>query len=101
MKANRIIPLLLLFILATLVLTIELRFSEEPSPDQAFAGIETIQKVDPTLTPEAPERGIVPLAVEKPKTPVQPIEERRDSMLFETEALFGMPFDQAIAMPFD
>jgi hypothetical protein len=35
------------------------------------------------------------------KTPVQPLEERDDSMLFEIDALGGTPFDQSITMPFD
>lgn len=39
-------------------------------------------------------------AVEEPRQPAQPLEERGDAMLFESEALFGTPFDQAVVMPF-
>ena len=35
------------------------------------------------------------------RTPVQPLEERGDAMLFEIGALTGTPFDQAITTPFD
>ena len=101
MKANRTILLLLFFTLVAFVLTTGLRFSEEPSPGRAFASVEAIQKVDPAPAPEIPKQVIVPIAVAEPQQPVQPIEERGDSMLFEADALFGMPFDQAIAMPFD
>ena len=62
---------------------------------------DPILSVKPIATVVPPEEIEAFVAVEEPKTPVQPIEERGDSMLFEADALFGMPFDQAIAMPFD
>ena len=40
-------------------------------------------------------------AVEKPIQPVQTLEERGDAMLFEIDALQGMPFDEAIITPFN
>jgi hypothetical protein len=39
--------------------------------------------------------------VEEPLQPVQTLEERSDAMLFEIDALQGMPFDQAIVDPFE
>ena len=42
-----------------------------------------------------------PAAVEEPKQPVQSLEERGDALLFEIDALQGMPFDQAVVMPFE
>lgn len=40
-------------------------------------------------------------AVEEPLRPAQPLEDRGDAMLFEIDALGGMPFDQTIVMPFE
>jgi hypothetical protein len=42
-----------------------------------------------------------PAAIQQPKQPVQPVEERGDAMLFEADALHATPFDQAVVMPFD
>lgn len=50
---------------------------------------------------QAPCVAETPEAVEEPKVTVQSIAERGDAMLFESEALYGTPFDQAIVMPFD
>ena len=42
-----------------------------------------------------------PAVVEEGLQPVQPLEERGDAMLFEIDALYGTPFDQAVVMPFE
>ena len=43
-----------------------------------------------------------PATVEEPTQPVQSLEERGgDALLFEIDALQGMPFDQAVVMPFE
>ena len=60
---------------------------------------ETVSVAEPIVPPLEVVRGVeTPVEV---KTPVQPLEERGDAMLFEIEALAGTPFDQAILMPFD
>ena len=56
---------------------------------------------EPFVVVEAPCVVEVPETIEEPKTPVQPIEERGDAMLFESEALFGTPFDRAVVIPFN
>ena len=63
---------------------------------------ETILPAEPSLSREEPRiiEGLV--AVEEPLQPVQTLEERGgDAMLFEIDALWGTPFDQAIVMPFE
>ena len=60
---------------------------------------EIVLSAKPLVQPlEIVQESEEPVAV---KTPVQPLEERGDMMLFEIEALAGMPFGQAILMPFD
>lgn len=54
----------------------------------------------PMVISNTPQVAIETKSVE-PVEPVQTIEERGDAMLFEAEALGGMPFDHAITMPFD
>jgi hypothetical protein len=54
----------------------------------------------------APEPAVIPppepaSASEAARPPVQPVEERQDALLFESEALFGTPFGQSAVMPFD
>ena len=56
---------------------------------------------EPTPVVVLPQTVTAPVAIAEPKQPVQSLEERGDAMLFEIEALAGMPFDQAITMPFD
>ena len=56
---------------------------------------------EPMVEVEAPCLVEVPETIEEPKKPVQPIEERGDAMLFESEALFGTPFDRAVVIPFN
>ena len=60
-----------------------------------IADSHPLEKTPPRIEVSAEEKSV---AV---KTPVQPLEERSDDMLFEIDALGGMPFDQAITMPFD
>lgn len=49
---------------------------------------------------QTPETNTVEEAVAV-QVPVQPVEERNDAMLSEIDMLQGMPFDQAITMPFE
>ena len=70
----------------------------EPA-ETAGSGLQT------AAVPE-PEPAVVPppapaAAPEAARPPVQPVEERGDALLFESEALFGTPFDQSVVMPFD
>jgi hypothetical protein len=62
---------------------------------------ETVLPVAPYPSPEVPRLIDAPVAVEEPKRPVQPLEERGDAMLFEIDALQGTPFDQAVMTPFE
>lgn len=59
--------------------------------------------IEPLPPLEAPAVLEAPVAVETkvPVQPIQPAEERGDSLVYESEALFGTPFDHAIVMPFD
>ena len=57
--------------------------------------------VEPVVQPMEVETIGVAVAEIKPQPPIQPIEERGDAMLFESEALFGTPFDRAIVIPFN
>ena len=104
MKMGRIL-LMLLFIaaLALIVATPQLR------PDQVLV-VSTVEEPPPLEEPVLPVEPSVAappqpietsVAVVELKRLVQPLEERGDSMLFESEELFGMPFDLAITMPFD
>jgi len=101
MKANRIILLLWLVIVAALVVRAGLRSSEEVPADQVFAGVEAAQHIAPSPAPETPQIVVAPVATEEPKRPVQSLEERGDAMLFEGAALQGTPFDEAVVMPFE
>jgi len=56
---------------------------------------------EPLPLEEMPRIIEAPVAIEEPKQPGQSLAERGDAMLFESEALHGTPFDQAIVMPFD
>ena len=77
-----------------------------PVPESAvqnvsYAAVESavdfhpLGKKTPRVEPVAPAERIVA------ETPIQPLEERSDDMLFEIDALVGTPFDQVITMPFD
>jgi hypothetical protein len=55
---------------------------------------------DPFIS--SPPNQIDPVEMnEEPLYPVEPLKERGDAMLFEIDALQGMPFDQAVVMPFE
>ncbi|MEE9367929.1 MAG: hypothetical protein V3V05_03590 [Pontiella sp.] len=77
--------------------------------DLAFPAMEVhYPLIDPSQKSHIPEPNtepvILPVAAAESVAviaPVQPLEERGDAMLFEIDALQGMPFDQAITMPFD
>ena len=78
--------------------------NDEPVPalETQYPLIESAQQTvlaEPIVMPEAIP--VVATETSEVKTPVQPLEERSDAMLFEIDALQGMPFDQAITMPFD
>lgn len=103
MKASRIVLVLLpvtlsVFLWGAARLPVEGEI--ENGNEQLLANLAT--PAEP-LSPaeQAPCVDEAPVAVEEPETPVQPLEERGDAMLFECEALYGTPFDQAITMPFD
>ena len=49
----------------------------------------------------APTRISAGPSVEVQEQSIEPIKVRGDAMLFEIDALQGMPFDQAVTMPFD
>jgi len=95
MKAIRIIPILSLFALAS----------------AAYVWMRTVPKVpsgpEPNAIPgepQAADRMEVSTTNTPPReeeTPVQPLEERGDAMLFEIDALQHTPFDEAIVKPYD
>ena len=74
----------------------------------ALPAVEILQPLEKPVLPVEPFIPAPPLttvessvaAVEVMRL-VQPLEERGDSMLFESEELFGMPFGLAVTMPFD
>jgi len=111
MKAGRIILLLsLLASTAALVVGTGLQSSVGAPLDQAlvvavpevvFPLEDSAVSAEPSPPEEMPPVVEAPVAVEEPKQPVQSLAERGDAMLFESEALMGTPFDQAIVMPFD
>ena len=95
MKVARIVPILLLFAVASAAY-VWLR----SSPETAFAP-------EPVAMP-GEQQAVVPLAGPATndvpvdaKEPVQPLEERGDAMLFEIDALQNTPFDESITMPFE
>ena len=67
----------------------------------AYPWADTALTAEPLPPEEMPLLFDAPVAVEGPKMPVQSFQERGDALLFESEALLGTPFDQAIVMPFD
>jgi hypothetical protein len=62
---------------------------------------QSVVPAEPFAPEELPPLVEAPVAAEEPKSPVQPLEERGDAMLFESEALLGTPFGQDVVMPFD
>lgn len=64
------------------------------SLQQRFPEPERLSVLDIPVAQPAPD------PVEE-KTPVETVKERDDALVFEAEALFGTPFDQAVVMPFD
>lgn len=108
MKATRIILVAVLAVGVAYVLVDRLNPSAEAPVEWVVVEVEIFQPMEvapPVLEPlveiEAPCVVEVPETIEEPKTPVQPIEERGDAMLFESEALFGTPFDRAVVIPFN
>jgi len=106
MKASRILLLLLSIAATALVVAPRQRPSDQELVAPAAEVFQPLEapalSVEPSPPVEMPRMvEAPPVAVEEPKTPVQPLEERGDAMLFECEALFDSPFDQAIVMPFD
>ena len=59
---------------------------------------ETCLKAEPIFK-ASEEKAVEKL--EQVQEPVLPVEERGDAMLFEMDALQGLPFDATITMPFD
>ncbi len=57
--------------------------------------------IEPVVQSMEIETVTASIAEVKPQSPIQPIEERGDAMLFESEALFGTPFDHAVVIPFN
>jgi len=106
MKASRILSLLLFLAATALVVASRQWSSGQELVAPATAVLQPLKEpvlaVEPSLPEEMPRMvEAPPVAIEEPKTPVQPLEGRRDAMLFECEALFDSPFGQAIVMPFD
>jgi hypothetical protein len=91
MKAIRIVPILLLFAVASAAY-VWLRTDAEspPVPEPAELPGGQLEVVPATNAATAEASG-----------PVQPLEERGDAMLFEIDALQNTPFDEAIVTPFD
>ncbi len=109
MKVGRIVLLLLLVAVTALVVAARLRPTADASLDLVLVATtevslpleESVLSAEPSAPVAAPQLIEAPVAVAEPKQPVQPLKERGDAMLFESDALFGTPFDQAIVMPFD
>ena len=99
MKVSRIHFLLLSVSLVALIYMLPLRPSAESPSGQALE--DSALSAEPIPPEEIPRMIEAPVAIEEPKKPVQSLEERGDALLFESEALFGAPFDQAVVMPFD
>ncbi len=99
MKASRINFILLSISLVTLIYMLPLRPSVGVPSGQALE--ESALSAEPIPPEEMPRLIEAPVAIEEPKIPIQSLEERGDALLFESEALFGTPFDQAVVMPFD
>jgi hypothetical protein len=81
--------------------SIDISIGQVSVADAAYPWADTALTAEPLPPEELPLLFEAPVAVEGPKMPVQPFKERDDAMLFESEALLGTPFDQAIVMPFD
>ena len=67
-------------------------------PEVVFPLEDSAVYAEPSPPEEMPPVVEAPVAVEEPKQPVQSLAERGDAMLFESEALAGTPFDQAITI---
>ncbi len=105
MNANHIVLYLLPLVASVFVWASAPLFSRT-KPDvvvvEEFQPLEEpVLAAKPILQEEVPRLVKLPVAIEEPKQPVQSLEERGDAMLFESDALFGTPFDQATMMPFD
>ena len=107
MRAKRL-ELLLLFVLLVTWAGVEFLRPVAGNVVEQVAVVETARAFPdtapvavPVLPSPTPEHVTVPEAAVEVSTPVQSVEERRDAMLFESEALFGTPFDHAAVMPFD
>jgi len=111
MKTARIILFGSVALLVVYVLLIRWSASDDPITSKVDVKLSHSISVIPEDAPilpiqnpvEMPAAGpAVMVEVEQtPAEPVQPIEERGDAMLSEIDALQGMPFDQAVTMPFD
>ena len=99
------ILLVLLSIEAAVLIVVSPRLPSEEVV--VLPAVEVLQPLEKPVLPAAPFVAVPPQTIEtsvaavEVKRLVQPLEERDDSMLFESEELFGMPFDLAITMPFD
>ena len=107
MKTKRLKLLLLFVLLAALACVVCLRPSAVESVDHvdavetALAVTETRFAAQPVSPASNPENVTAPDAAVEVSVPVQSVAERGDAMLFESEALYGTPFDQAVVVPFD
>ena len=99
------ILMVLLFIEAAVLIVISPRLPSEQVV--ALPAVEVLQCLGEPVLPVEPSIAAPPQTIETSVAAVevtrlvQPLEERGDSMLFESEELFGMPFDLAVTMPFD
>ena len=99
------ILLVLLSIEAAVLIVVSPRLPSEQVA--VLPAVEILRPLEKPVLPIEPSIAAPPQTLEtsvaavEVKRLVQPLEERGDSMLFESEALFGMPFDLAVTMPFD
>lgn len=106
MKARRIKLLLLLVSWMALACVVFLRSSAGIPLGQASVIAASPPLENSTLSAQSLSPEEMPLLTEaasddEGEAPVQSLEERGDAMLFESEALLGTPFDQAVVRPFD
>ena len=99
------ILMVLLSIEAAVLIVVSPRLPSEQVAVLPAEGI--LRPLEKPVLPIEPPIAVPPQTIETSvamvelKRLVQPLEERGDSMLFESEELFGMPFDLAVTMPFD
>lgn len=101
MKTARIILYTLLIAALAALLLYGYRTEETSSLEVSEPVASPLETTAPPVEALRPAEGGTSEEQEAIQEPVQSLEERGDALLFESDALQGTPFDQAVVMPFE